>query len=156
MLRRYYPAEGPSVAARLPGRTPDGCRLQAARFGIEREGLHSLTLDTVRAKCRVDRNTGCWHWLGCKAPNGTPRIAIREPGRKRRETKSGARAVFILLHGRAPRGLAFMGCATPDCVSPVHVREAATRRDMGEHHRLSGRILATRQQRRAGAERQAA
>jgi hypothetical protein len=141
VLRRYYPSEGAAVADRLPGRSPMACHMWAVRHGIAFE-RNAWTIPRIRLQCRVDCNTGCWHWLGYRI-QGTPRITMREPGKKRRQSLSGARAVFILVHGRAPRGMAFMGCNTPFCVSPVHVREAATQAEIGQHRRRSGRLVGT-------------
>ena len=151
VLRRYYPTEGRKVAARLPGRTEYACVTAARQHGIRAELWQAATLPSIRAQCRVDHNTGCWHWLGGTV-NGRPRVSCREPGETRRTSMSAARAVFILVHGRAPRGIAFMGCQSTDCASPVHVREGATRGAVGQHHRLSKRLVGTAlEQRRQNA-----
>lgn len=101
-------------------------------------GTHSVA--DLRANSRIDPVTGCWHWLGAKAAEGTPRIWAFDPDKGEKCTISGPRAVFCIAHGHAPRPgwLAFRSCQASDCVNPVHVDQARSKADIGLHIRRMG------------------
>ena len=104
-----------------------------------------LTVADLRDRSRIDPVSGCWHWLGAKATDGTPRIWTLDYDRVEKKSISGPRAVFQISHGCAPRQgwIAFRRCVTTDCVNPVHVDQARDKRAVGEHIRLSGRRKGT-------------
>jgi hypothetical protein len=96
------------------------------------------TVADLRARCRVDDDTGCWHWsMGFS--QGSPRIHLALDGRN--TAMRGRRAALLLARGKDVRpGLvvfARLQCRSADCVNPAHCR-AGTRQQHGEWQRLSG------------------
>lgn len=98
-----------------------------------------LTVDDLRR--RSERRPGdlCWHWLGAKTTDGSPRIWTLDYERMEKMTLSGPKAVWNIAHGEGPRGrFVFRACVCTDCVNPAHMRLASTRAEMGAHIRLNG------------------
>jgi hypothetical protein len=93
-------------------------------------GIRSL--DDLRARCRVDRCTGCWHLL---RPDGSPVPAVAG-GRHMvhvhgRGVMTSLRAAYELANGEpvpADR-VVFRSaeCRSNDCVSPLHIRRGTRR-----------------------------
>lgn len=99
-----------------------------------------LTISDLRERSRVDALTGCWHYLGSLSSDGVPRIHTLDYELSEKRVMSGPKAVWNIAHCCAPHPgwLAFRRCVTADCVNPVHVDQAASRKDIGRHIRLSG------------------
>ena len=117
-------------------------------------GRGVLTIADVRARCKVDLG-GCWHWLGAKAVDGTPRIWTLDYARCEKRAMSGPKAIWNIAHGCAPTPgfLAFRRCMTTDCVNPVHIALARSKAEMGAHAARFGKRKGTNlEQRRASIE----
>lgn len=120
-----------------------------------RSGSHSYigTVEALRARCRVDPQPGgCWHYLGASGSDGVPRVHTFDHARGEKRTMSGPKAAWNIAHGAAPLPgwLVMRRCGTRDCLNPVHLREVANRKAMGEHIRLAGfRVGNSVKQRRA-------
>lgn len=98
-----------------------------------------LTVDDLRA--RSERRPGdlCWHWLGAKASDGTPRMWTLDYDYGEKRTVSGPKAVWHISHGAGTRGrLVYRGCVCTDCVNPAHMRLALTKAEIGQHIRRNG------------------
>lgn len=97
------------------------------------------TIDHLRARSVIDPVTLCWHWQGAKI-KGQPRIWTLDIDRVEKTVLNGARAVWFIAHG-TPLGhlQAWMGCGTPDCVCPVHVRRG-TRSEWTRFMTSTGRM----------------
>jgi ethanolamine utilization microcompartment shell protein EutL len=66
---------------------------------------------------------------------------------------SGHKAVWNLAHGKAPLPgfLIFRRCVTTDCVNPVHMGEAKSKADIGEHIARNGARKGTYVEQRAAS-----
>jgi DNA-binding transcriptional regulator YiaG len=88
----------------------------------------------IRTRCRVDEETGCWHWRMACNKKGQPRMGIG--GRK---TGNPRRVVFAAHHGWEPEGLDVVSnpdiCDTQFCCNPEHLK-AMTRK---QHIRLNAK-----------------
>ena len=104
-----------------------------------------LTIDDLRTRSRIDAFTGCWHFQGSLSSDGVPRIHTLDYELSEKRVMSGPKAVWNIAHCCAlrPGWLAFRRCVTADCVNPVHVDQAASRKDIGRHISLSGRRKGT-------------
>lgn len=117
-------------------------------------GRGVLTVQDLRSRSLVDINTGCWHWLGAKATDGTPRIWTFDHERNEKRGMSGAKAVWNIAHGEAPRAgwLVYRRCLNTACVCPVHMAQARDKAEIGLHiHRAKKRVGTNLEQRRAAA-----
>lgn len=107
-----------------------------------RSGTHSYIRDVSALKCRcdVDPVSGCWSWRGATSSDGLPRIHAFDHDRGAKVTMTGGRAAWNIAFDRAPRPgmLVFRSCGTKLCVSPYHLREIASRQEMGDAIRLAG------------------
>ena len=98
-----------------------------------------LTVEALKARCKVDPATHCWEWLGASTRN-QPRIWTLDYARGEKRVMSGPLASWHIAHGSAPRAgcIVFRGCCNPVCLNPAHLREARTMADVGEHIRRNG------------------
>lgn len=113
-----------------------------------------ITVADLRARSSVDPVTGCWHWLGAKAIDGTPRIWTVDHERADKRSMSGPKAVWNIAHQKAPLSgyLIYRRCVTCDCVNPVHMAEAKDKAAIGIHISRNGARKGTNvEQRRANA-----
>jgi hypothetical protein len=82
------------------------------------------TVEDIRQRCRIDRETGCWHW-GLAIVDGSPKVHFVDWNGRRR-TCRGRRAAVILDRGKdVPRGYEVFPrliCQADDCVNPAHSR----------------------------------
>lgn len=99
-----------------------------------------LSIAHLKARCTVDPVSHCWHWLGAKAVDGTPRIYTVDHARMIKDSLSGPKAVWNIAHGEAPRAgwLVFRACGCRDCVNPVHLAQARDKAEIGMHQRRAG------------------
>lgn len=83
------------------------------------------TMDDIKARCRIDTETGCWVWAGAMQ-RGTPRVWLPSFG-----VQSMSGALQWLIHGTRPlSGLMLVPtCRNPACANPKH-REWGTRSDL--------------------------
>lgn len=98
------------------------------------------TIEELKARCDVDPTTGCWHWRGAlTGKNRLPAIHAYDHALGDKRTMSGPRAVWNIAHGEAPRlgWLVFRRCVNHICLNPVHLGQARSRKEIGEHVRLS-------------------
>lgn len=109
------------------------------------------TLDDVRERCRVDEQTGCWHWLGAVTANGTPRMYAVDLDRGDKRVMPAHRAVWMIwTNGLPGPRLIYRTCFVHDCVNPAHLNTAASRAEIGARLRASGKRKGTSlEQRRA-------
>jgi hypothetical protein len=109
-----------------------------------------VTLADVRARCRIDQSSHCWHWLGAMTANGTPRMYALDLDRCDKRVMPAHRAVWMIAHGESPGArLVYRACCRNTCVNPAHLRLAYTRAEIGAHWRRSGALrgVATEQRR---------
>jgi len=114
-------------------------------------GRGLCTVADIRARCCVDRVSGCWHWLGAMSDR-TPRIYTFDHERGEKRSMSGPKAVWNIAHGASPLAgyLVYRRCITRDCVNPVHMGEARDKAAIGLHIRRNGcRQGTSTEQRRA-------
>ncbi len=119
-----------------------GCRTfpRAAAYNPDapRTGPGVYCLDDIKARCRIDPVTGCWHWAwGCTTSGvgaGIRMPAINVPpgvmGPKRM-TITGARAAWLMSGRKLSAGMVvWRTCRHDDCVCPAHLR-AGTKAEEG-------------------------
>ena len=118
------------------------------RPDAERVGFGIYSLADISARCRIDDDTGCWHWRLAMRANGasngskslTPSVSVPAGvlGDKRR-TLSVARVVW-LMQGKTlrPGWVVWRTCTSEDCCAPEHLK-AGTKADEGAWMRASGR-----------------
>lgn len=95
------------------------------------------TVEDLRQRCRVDEDTGCWHW-GLSMCQGHPRVHLGVEGK--RFAARGRRAALILAGTPPKRGhvaFATRECKSNDCVNPEHAR-SANRGNHGQYLRSTG------------------
>lgn len=117
------------------------------RPDAERVGFGIYSLADISARCRIDDDTGCWHWRLAMRSNGasngsrslTPSVSVPAGvlGDKRR-TLSVARVVW-LMQGKTMRNgwVVWRTCLSDDCCAPEHLK-AGTKADEGAWMRASG------------------
>lgn len=100
------------------------------------------TVEDLRQRCRVDDQTGCWHW-GLAIVQGMPSVHFLTPDTAKRVKMRGRRAALYLQRGKdLPRGhvaFAQLCCHADDCVNPGHSR-SGNRMAHGEWMRKTGAI----------------
>jgi hypothetical protein len=85
----------------------------------------TFTLQSIKDRCRIDADTGCWHWSGAKAQGKYPRIHApdySDGGTMRVQT--GLRAAWQASTGKAiPTGhrVYHRDCSNHTCVNPAHI-----------------------------------
>jgi hypothetical protein len=86
-------------------------------------GIRSV--EDIRQRCRVDDDTGCWHWGMAKDKAGYGRVYF-VLGEERMYTSSVRRAALTLKGGeKLPKwavAFAKQHCHTRDCGNPDHAR----------------------------------
>lgn len=107
----------------------------------ERRGHGIYTLDDIRARCRVDDETGCWVWGLWSRTGDTPRVSL-PPGVIAgcdQRTMSVPRAAWMMHTGKPLQdgGLVWRTCSTPTCCNPAHML-SGTRAQEGEWRRRTG------------------
>lgn len=104
-----------------------------------RRGIGSV--DDVRARCVVDAVTRCWLWQGAKCRDGTPRVHTLDLARMDKRTMTGPQAMWQLAHGEPPPPgrLVYRACGCVACLNPAHMRLAASKAEIGQAIRRSGR-----------------
>jgi hypothetical protein len=107
-------------------------------------GIRSV--EDLRQRCRVDEDTGCWHWGLCRTPQGYARVYFVMNGKA--YTAAARRAAVMLSTGEELRrghvAFAQKVCQTPiDCANPEHSR-ASTRSNHGSYIATTGRYKTVR------------
>lgn len=96
------------------------------------------TVEDLRCRCRMNEETGCWHW-GMAICDGAPTVHFVDQNGVRR--KARGRRASLLISGRViPKGhtaFAKAICKSDDCVNPEHSR-SGTRDEAGAHIAKSG------------------
>lgn len=100
------------------------------------------------ARCTVEpRLNGCWLWNHAMNGNGgrTPIIYAVDYERLTKRCQSGPRAVFQIAHRRPirPGHLVLRTCLNRRCLNPQHLREMASRAEIGEHIAVMGKLKGT-------------
>lgn len=77
-------------------------------------------LERIRDRCRVDSDTGCWHWTQARTADGYPLIAINALGVNPYYVH---RLVYLIEVGPLnSRKHVIRTCWNNDCVAPAHLR----------------------------------
>lgn len=110
---------------------------------MSKHGRKGLITDIaeLKARCRVDPATHCWHWLGAATGRvQQPAIWAFDHARCEKRTMSGMLAAWNIAHGEAPTPgyFVFRACCNPACLNPVHLKLAKTRAEIGLHQRRAG------------------
>lgn len=96
----------------------------------------------LRARCRVDPATECWHWRLALRDDGAPSVHVIVDGKK--TNMRGRRAAIYIASGELPpkrrRAFAIDACTSADCVNPAHAR-LGTLREFGLWARRTGRLV---------------
>lgn len=88
------------------------------------------TIDLYNNSYRC-HGSSCWHWMGAKSKDGTPRIYTLDYDRSEKRLMSCANAVWHISQNRGLGDLvAYRTCATRDCVNPEHVSVAKSHTEM--------------------------
>lgn len=114
---------------------------------VPRSGPGIYTLSDIKARCRVDDITGCWHWSMAMRHNGasngsrslTPSVSVPTGvlGMSRR-TLSVARVVWLMQGKPLRQGwVVWRTCRADDCCAPAH-QKAGPKAEEGAWMRASG------------------
>lgn len=100
------------------------------------------TIEDVRQRCRIDEETGCWHWGGemksGKAGSRVPAIYLFDSLRQKHRVMSGPLAILELTGRRSTaKTMGWRGCLCDDCLNPKHVM-GGTRVEFGSFVRAAG------------------
>lgn len=91
------------------------------------------TVEDLKSRCRIDEDTGCWHW-SLSFLNGMPRVYYRAPDGSGPRHDRGRRAALVLLRGAPlpPGHIAWPKamCQSPGCVNPKHA-QSGTKQEWG-------------------------
>lgn len=84
------------------------------------------TIEDLRQRCRIDEDTGCWHYGKATRSHHAPGVRLAALDQ---EMVSLGTAIAVLLTGKRPRkGIYWhITCTTKHCANPDH-RKAGTRR----------------------------
>lgn len=95
-----------------------------------------LTVDQLKARCAVDRATHCWLWQGATS-GGLPKLWTLDYGRVEKRVMPGPLAAWHISRQAPPRDghLVFRSCGHRACLNPAHLREMASRAEIGLHIR---------------------
>lgn len=104
-----------------------------------------MTVESVKARCIIDRATHCWLWQGATATDGTPRLQTLDFRAIEKRTMSGPSAVWNIAHQAPPMlgWLVFRVCGHKLCLNPAHLKEARNRAGIGLHIRRAGYRVGT-------------
>lgn len=98
------------------------------------------TVKDLRDRCRVDDETGCWHWRQAFT-GGRPLVALRHPDTQAHIKVRGTRAAAMFRTGKLraiPEGrICWMRCMQDTCVNPEHSRDGSTK-EYGDWRRQCG------------------
>lgn len=118
------------------------------------------TIDDVMGRCRIDEETGCWHWGGEIKTDARgvrmPTLWVFDSLQQRMRAMSGPTAVLELTGRRlTAQTIGWRACLCDDCLNPSHVM-GGTRREFGSFVRAMGlfknrpaRVAANRKSARA-------
>lgn len=95
---------------------------------------------TLMDRCRIDHDTGCWHW-SMAFNQGSPRVHVRLPDGSNKVMRGRAAAFYIRTGSFIPQGMcaAPMNCRSADCVNPDHAK-LVTRAQHGKLLSESGAV----------------
>lgn len=100
-----------------------------------------LTIAALKSRCTIDPASHCWIWHGATTHGGTqPRVWTLDHARVEKRCMTGPMAAWNIAHGAAPREghCVYRACQRTLCLNPAHLREAATKADIGLHIRRMG------------------
>lgn len=103
------------------------------------------TIRDIKARCRIDDITGCWHWSMAmthagKRSSRTPTVNVPAGllGNSTRKTLAVARLSWLLSGKPLPAGhVVWRCCVNDECCAPHHLR-AGTKADEGAWMAASG------------------
>jgi hypothetical protein len=98
------------------------------------------TIEDLRIRCRLDDETGCWHW-GMAMVQGNPKVHFVLDGR--RLSTRGRKAALLLAGKEIKPGhvvFATRSCKSDDCVNPAHAR-SADRANHGSYLKATGKAI---------------
>jgi hypothetical protein len=110
------------------------------RSGTYLGGIRDL--EDLRLRCRIDADTGCWHW-SLALDRGQAKVHFVTPDSGRYVCTRGPRAALYLALGRdlpaGHRAWHHVRCTSADCVNPGHC-VSGDRERYGEHIRATGQL----------------
>jgi hypothetical protein len=105
--------------------------------GITSEGAMKgvYTIEDLRARCRMDEETGCWLWGGASQDN-RGMVWLPELG----VSRNVVFAALYLTGRRPPAGQgSYLKCTSPLCCNPEHAA-TGTRKQISQHLARQGRF----------------
>lgn len=109
-------------------------------------------LERIRDRCRIDSETGCWHWTGAMSADRTKTKAIPVMWHAEK-TRSVLRVVYEASGRRlAGTSIVWRSCNCGDCVNPEHLL-AGSRAMWGEWRSRNGHAAMTPDQKAANTAR---
>jgi hypothetical protein len=91
----------------------------------------------VKARCKVDYETDCWHWNGAKTGGKYPKISMKLNGHTQAFT--GVKTSMLLIGKDVPEGMTVFHykCNSIDCLNPDHLK-IGTFKDKWAHIKEAG------------------
>lgn len=95
------------------------------------------TLEDLRLRCVMDRDTDCWRWKGALS-DGVPHVCLHDAQTGKHRVTTGPRAAALLSGREIPEGrIAYRTCCTKACVNPDHIA-VGTKKQLGLMIRRKG------------------
>ena len=104
------------------------------------------TLTYIKARIKIDDQSGCWEWQGCKSGGYGIRFEYigMENGKQVRKAYLIHRAIWELMNGPIPNGLCILHkCDNPPCCNPDHLF-IGTKGDNNDDRDRKGRTVFVR------------
>ncbi len=98
-----------------------------------------MTLNDIKARCRIDEETGCWVWTGAMTSDGPVVWAPATPGGKKMAVRA-RRLIWPIVKGTKTPARVYVTCDCKACMNPAHLA-GGTVKQHGAFIAKTGKLL---------------